>query len=204
MASRDFKQESLRHFNHVAEHYDAHRYGKQTQIAHQEVLKIIDRLQPHSLLDVGCGNGSFLEFVRTNSRSLAGADLSPEMIKYAGQRLGETVDLRMADSEQLPWEANTFDCLTCNYSFHHYPNPSAVLLEMRRVLKVGGHAVFSDPWFPGVLRSLANLAVRISKLGDVRLYSLHEWSSLLTAAGLQIVQLDHRGTSSYVVGQKTA
>ncbi len=50
---------------------------------------------------------------------------------------------------------------------------------------------------------MANLAVRFSKLGDVRMYSLAELQSLLDrGAGLQIERLEHGGTSSYVVGRK--
>jgi ubiquinone/menaquinone biosynthesis C-methylase UbiE len=212
MSTRDYKQESLRHFNRIAGRYDRHRYGKHTRKVHQQVLRIVEGLRPTSLLDVGCGNGGFLKLLQTDNPqtessqskdpALAGADLSPEMIKFSRQRLGESVDLRVADSEHLPWAADTFDCLTCNYSFHHYPNPAAVLLEMLRVLKPGGYLVFADPWFPGPLLWLANVFVRFSKLGDVRMYSDAEWRSLLVAAGLQIVRLDHRGPTCYVVARK--
>lgn len=204
MATRDFKEESLRHFDRIAHRYDSHRYSMQTRRVHKVVRTIVDALKPSSLLDVGCGNGGFLAIMNAQNCKLAGADLSPEMIKYARERLEETADLRVADSEHLPWDANSFDCLTCNFSFHHYPNPSAVLLEMKRVLKPGGHLVISDPWFPGLLRYFANLAVRFSKLGDVRIYSLDELRSFLTAAGFHVERLDHRSGSSFTVGRKPA
>ncbi len=202
MPTRDYKQESLAHFNNIAGRYDSHRYGRQTRKVHKEVVRIIDELRPTLLLDVGCGNGSFLALMKREGRTLAGADLSPEMIKFAKERLGDAADLRVADSEHLPWEAGRFDCLTCNFSFHHYPNPRLVLLEMHRVLKPGGHLVISDPWFPGLFRHLANLAVRFSKLGDVRMYSLDELRSMITAVSLQMVRAEHHGTASYVVASK--
>ncbi|HZZ26908.1 MAG TPA: methyltransferase domain-containing protein [Pirellulales bacterium] len=211
MAARDYKQDSLRHFNKIAPRYDNHRYGKQTRKVHQEVLRMVNELQAAALLDVGCGNGGFLALLQSapapanssppQNRKLAGADLSPEMIKVARQRLGESVDLQVADSEHLPWESGTFDCLTCNFSFHHYPQPQAVLLEMRRVLKPGGHVLIADPWFPAPLQWLANLIVRFSHLGDVRMYSLNELRTLLAAAGLQVVRAEHHGTSSYVLAR---
>ena len=204
MPTRDYKQESLAHFNKIAGRYDSHRYGRQTRKVHKEVVRIIDELRPASLLDVGCGNGSFLALMKREGRTLAGADLSPEMIKVAKERLGDAADLRVADSELLPWEAGRFDCLTCNFSFHHYPNPRLVLLEMHRMLKPGGHLVISDPWFPGLLRRLANFAVRLSKLGDVRIYSLDELHSLITAAGLQMTRAEHHGTASFVVARRIA
>ena len=202
MPIRDYKQESLAHFNKIAGRYDSHRYGKQTRKVHQQVARIIDELRPTSLLDIGCGNGSFLALMQPKVPALAGADLSPEMIKVAKERLGDAADLRVADSEHLPWEAGRFDCLTCNFSFHHYPQPQQVLLEMRRVLKSGGHLVISDPWFPGLLRHLANFAVRLSKLGDVRIYSLDELCSMITAVSLQMVRAEHYGTASFVVAIK--
>jgi ubiquinone/menaquinone biosynthesis C-methylase UbiE len=169
---------------------------------HRRVAQFIDVLRPASILDVGCGNGGFLALMQSIAPILAGADLSPEMIKCAKARLGEAADLRVADSEHLPWAADQFDCLTCNFSFHHYPNPRQVLLEMRRVLKPGGHLVISDPWFPGLLRRFANFAVRLSKLGDVRMYSLDELRSMIAAAGLQTVRAEHHGTASFVVAVK--
>jgi hypothetical protein len=75
---------------------------------------------------------------------------------------------------------------------------------MKRVLKPGGHLVISDPWFPGPIRFFANLAVRLSKLGDVRMYSLGELRSFLSAAGFEIQRLDHRMGSSFTVGRKSA
>ena len=70
------------------------------------------------------------------------------------------------------------------------------------MLKPGGHLVFSDPWFPGVLRHLANFVVRLSKLGDVRMYSFKEWRTLLTTADMQIARLDHGATTCFVVARK--
>ena len=61
---RDFKQESLRHFNRIANRYDSHRYGKQTRKIHELVARVIVELNPGSLLDVGCGNGGFLSLVQ--------------------------------------------------------------------------------------------------------------------------------------------
>ena len=124
------------------------------------------------------------------------------MIKCAKQRLGQATDLRVADSERLPWPDEQFECVACNYSFHHYPNPHAVLVEMRRVLAPGGHLVISDPWFPGPLRWVANLAVYLSRLGDVRMYSLDELRTKITAAGMEVIRAEHLGTSSFVLAIK--
>jgi ubiquinone/menaquinone biosynthesis C-methylase UbiE len=56
------------------------------------------------------------------------------MVEKASQNLPEG-DIRVGDSENIPWENEKFDLVVCNSSFHHYPNPKRVLKEIRRVLK---------------------------------------------------------------------
>ncbi|MFR7358928.1 MAG: class I SAM-dependent methyltransferase [Dorea longicatena] len=44
----------------------------------------------------------------------------------------------VGDSENLPFENESFDVVICTNSFHHYPNPHAFMNEASRVLKNGG------------------------------------------------------------------
>jgi ubiquinone/menaquinone biosynthesis C-methylase UbiE len=66
---------------------------------------------------------------------LYGLGISEKMIEIAKKNLGNKAELRVGDSEYMPWEDDSFDVIVCNASFHHYPNPKKVLLEMKRVLK---------------------------------------------------------------------
>jgi ubiquinone/menaquinone biosynthesis C-methylase UbiE len=202
MLFRDHKQDSLAHFNRIASSYESHSYGKQTRRVHQEIVKLVNQLAPASVLDIGCGTGSLLGLIRAGNRKLAGDDLSPEMIRFAIQNLGGSVDLKVADSENLPWAAAEFDCITCCYSFHHYPNPQNVLAEMHRVLKPGGHLIMADPWLPEPFRTFANVWCGVSRLGDVMLYSLRNLRGMLPAAGFQIVRLYRFKLSSFLLARR--
>jgi len=69
-----------------------------------------------------------------------GIDLSAEMIAKArerlawvGERAGGPIDPRVADAEHLPLADDAVDLVVCADSLHHYPDPGAALLEMRRV-----------------------------------------------------------------------
>ena len=88
------------------------------------------------------------------------ASISPGMVEKSRELLGERADLRVGDSEHLPWNDESFDIVTCIASFHHYPNPEPVLREMKRVLKHGGSLIIADPWAPNPWRSLANFIAR--------------------------------------------
>jgi ubiquinone/menaquinone biosynthesis C-methylase UbiE len=103
---------------------------------------------------------------------LFGVDLSEKMIQVAEAKLGKMADLRVSDSEKLPFPSGAFDLVMCTYSFHHYPNPGAVLSEMRRVLAPGGRLILADPTTAiPLVRQLANFVHLFTKDGTVRIYS---------------------------------
>jgi len=196
-----YKQRSRARFDRMAGDYGAHLAGKHAASLYGRVVKAIEEFNPSAILDVGCGNGNLLALLNDGVRSLAGADLSPEMIKQARAKLGDRVDLKIADSEALPWESGAFDALSCTDSFHHYPNPQKVLEEMRRVLKPAGHLVIADPWAPQPFRWIVNFFFKFGKSGDVKLYSMEEWRPLIEASGFKVVRLERHKSSMLLVAQ---
>jgi ubiquinone/menaquinone biosynthesis C-methylase UbiE len=78
----------------MADSYEEHLAGKHAATLYRRVASAVEELHPSSLLDVGCGDGNLLALLGNSEPSLAGADLSPEMIKYARKKLGDSVDLK--------------------------------------------------------------------------------------------------------------
>jgi ubiquinone/menaquinone biosynthesis C-methylase UbiE len=185
---RDYKADSKAFFDSVAPRYDRHPQGKQSQRLYQRVVSTAKAWGFKSALDVGCGQGSLLLMLRTAEAKAAGADISPKMIEEAKERLGKDADLRVADSENLPWEDDSFDLVVSTASFHHYPDPIKALSEMKRVLKMDGHVIVADAWLPFPLRLLANLLVRFTKEGDVRVYSQAEFERMMKEVGFDEVR----------------
>ena len=121
------------------------------------------------------------------------------MIQVAKAKLGEKADLRVSDSEKLPFPDEAFDLVMCTFSFHHYPNPGAVLLEMRRVLAPGGRLILADPTGPMPLRQLAMFVSLITKDGTVRIYSKKEMLALAKTATLEVVKWGKLNWHSYLL-----
>jgi len=148
----------------VREYWNAHPCGTQftdlewgSRAFFQEVEGFRYRMQPfmHSiigfdryagrdLLEIGCGLGTdLLQFARGGARVTA-VDLAPssvELVKKLFHLHGLTVDARVADAENLPFDDNEFDFV---YSFgvlHHTPNTQRAIDEVYRVLKPGGECV---------------------------------------------------------------
>lgn len=95
------------------------------------------------LLDVGCGAGAVLGVIGQAFRglALAGIDIAPEQIAYAGRYLAElglSADLRHGDARALPWPDGSFDHVYMMWFLEHVADPRPFLAEARRVLAAGG------------------------------------------------------------------
>jgi SAM-dependent methyltransferase len=94
------------------------------------------------VLDAGCGSGRTLEELREYG-AVYGIELSPDAAEVARGR-GD-FDVRIGRLEDLPWEAATFDLITCLDVIEHTPDDGVTLTELRRVSKPGGWLLVTVP-----------------------------------------------------------
>ncbi len=120
-------------------------------------LKEFERLLngPRSVLDIGCGNGGFLEFAREHGWEIAGIDikLSPDA-RELGCPLWEG---RLQD---VDFEGNRFDLVRMNHVLEHTQNPLGELEICRRLLAPGGVLFLSVPNITGISPKLKNFQSR--------------------------------------------
>jgi SAM-dependent methyltransferase len=95
-----------------------------------------------SVLDAGCGSGRTL-IELTDYGEVQGIELDPGAAEIArGRGAGE---VRIGRLEELPWEAHTFDLITCLDVIEHTPDDRVTLRELRRVCKAGGWLLVTVP-----------------------------------------------------------
>ena len=97
-------------------------------------------------LEVAIGTGLNLPYYPPDVR-LTGVDLSSEMLALAATRakkLGRPIDLQEGDAQDLPFEDGTFDTVVCTYALCSLPDEAHTILEMKRILKPGGHLIPVD------------------------------------------------------------
>jgi ubiquinone/menaquinone biosynthesis C-methylase UbiE len=122
------------------------------------------RIRDQRFLDVACGTGRLLGFVKQNHPRLpaVGVDLSEAYLRRARRELGawSWLELTVGAAEALPFADASFDLVTCVYLFHELPPPvrERVAAEFARVLRRGGRLVLVDsfqrgdePAFDGLL-----------------------------------------------------
>jgi SAM-dependent methyltransferase len=94
------------------------------------------------VLDAGCGSGRTLTELAPYGE-VFGIELDPEAAEVARSRdAGEVVIGRL---EEMPWESDTFDLITCLDVIEHTPDDRATLRELRRVCKPGGWLLVTVP-----------------------------------------------------------
>ena len=104
------------------------------------------------LLDIATGSGRTLKQLRVTfpKNKILGLDLSDSYLKEASRYIadldGDLIELIKANAENLPFEDNSFQAISCVYLFHELPRTvrEQVLKEIFRVLEPGGVLVLAD------------------------------------------------------------
>lgn len=125
-------------------------YESPTKIATQLVEYLGD--SDSSVLDIGCGTGlTSVYLAERGYRNLDGIDLSPDMVRVAGQR-GIYRELIVGDINQsLERDDASYDAAISSGTFTHGHVGPDPLDEIFRILKPGGYlacTVHQDLWEP--------------------------------------------------------
>ncbi len=163
--------------NFWSDSFVARLYRKYARIhfaeMHELLAKAILANNSKQVLDIACGPGDFLEYLKDRDKSIkiTGTDIAPGMVTYAKNKLGEKADIFETDSETLPFEDGSFDVVTVMMAFHHFPRQLDSLKEIKRVLKSGGICFIADVMAPSEFqKKLWNF---FEKLSGVRGYIQH-------------------------------
>lgn len=100
------------------------------------------------ILEIGFGSGQLLDRILKNhsSATVAGIDISPEMVNVVSKRLRKHIKLGRAEItygeiENIPFAPAHFTKLCSVNTLYFWSNPGLALAECRRVLKTGGKII---------------------------------------------------------------
>ena len=121
----------------------------------KNLIKMMSEQNPKLVLDVATGTGDLAILAAKTVPGLAvkGLDISQGMLdvgkeKIAKNNLQNRVEMIHGDSENMPFDDNTFDAITVAFGVRNFENLNKGLNEMNRVLVPGGHLYileFSKP-----------------------------------------------------------
>lgn len=141
------KEQVATMFDNISENYD----GLNRVISfgidvswRKKVVKIISRNNPKQILDIATGTGDLaLMMSQLNPDKIVGLDISAGMLEVGKQKiakanLSDQIEMIVGDSEDMPFDDNTFDAITVSFGVRNFANLDKGLTEIRRVLKPGG------------------------------------------------------------------
>ncbi len=119
-----------------------------------KVVEIVGNTNPKTVLDIATGTGDLaINLTKTSAKKIVGLDISDGMLevgrtKISKLQLNDKIEMVLADSEELPFEDNSFDAITVAFGVRNFENLEKGLSEIYRVLKPGGTFVVLETSVP--------------------------------------------------------
>ena len=164
--------------------------------AYRQFFQLLQLAAADHVLDVGCGSGGPALFLaRERGCRVTGIDVNeagiqagPTLARQAG--LENKVHFRRADvREPLPFPDGAVSAIVCMDAMCHLPDRGRLFGEWRRVLRPGGHMLYTDPVVVTGLVSNAELATR-SSTGYFEFCPPGVNEGLIRQAGFELVRAE--------------
>lgn len=151
------------------------------------------------VLDLATGGGHTALAFAPRVCEVVASDLTPKMLAAAEEFVSgkdvANVRFEQADAEDLPFEDESFDVVTCRIAAHHFPEPRKFVSEAARVLKPGGIFLLDDNVAPEEtgLDEFMNRFEKWRDPGHVRAHRVSEWRGWMEESGLRVENVEtHR------------
>lgn len=147
------------------------------------VTKFMDNSDKQKLLDYGCGNGLFLQYLLNNNWSLSLSGFDPYLLSKDTNDIKILEDKGINFHKQFNNVANTtYDVVTALDVIEHIEDDKKALIGIRKILKPDGKLLLTVPSHPW-LYSLYDATV-----GHYRRYTSASIQNVLTEAGFTVVE----------------
>ena len=130
----------------------------------KKCVNTLKEINPKNVLDIATGTGDLaIASLKLNPEKITGLDLSAGMLEKGKEKMKKRgydtiIEMIKGDSENLPFDDNTYDASTVGFGVRNFQDLSLGLNEIYRVLKPGGKIAileFSKPTNP-IFKGLYN------------------------------------------------
>jgi len=121
----------------------------------KKVVNFVNEISPENILDIATGTGDLVIMYaeKTKANKIVGLDISEGMLnvgrkKIADRNLNNRIEMVVGDSENLPFQDNSFDAITVSFGVRNFENLEKGLSEILRVLKPNGRFAILETSVP--------------------------------------------------------
>jgi ubiquinone/menaquinone biosynthesis C-methylase UbiE len=134
---------------HPDEKPDLHKSEEKNRYSIQLYKHLIDYvdLADKDIVEVGSGRGGGLAYIAKNynAKTISGIDLDKGAVAFSNSHYKfNNLSFRTGDAQNLPLPDDSCDILLNVESSHRYPQIELFLNEVTRVLRKGGHFLYTD------------------------------------------------------------
>jgi SAM-dependent methyltransferase len=158
------------------------------------------------ILDIGCGGGRTISKLAamTPEGKVYGIDHSEESVaasirNNAKEVESGRVEIQQASVSALPFASDMFDLITAVETHYFWPDLASDMLEILRLLKVGGTFIMIAEAYKGAQTATAKLVEKYLPLSGMALLTPSEHRDLCTNAGLVNVQVIEKPEKGWIV-----
>lgn len=125
------------------------KYGKEAVLSKTVLSKVKIILafigSNHTILDVGCNDGTISKMIALNNNKVIGVDISRKAVLLAKEKGIEAYQCDMETQSLEQFEDNFFDVVYSSEVIEHIMDTDQFLQKIRRVLAPGGALIITTP-----------------------------------------------------------
>jgi len=151
----------------------------------------LDYLRPQTgkrLLDIACGTGFFLLAATRRGLKTFGVDISEESVKIA-KNISPDSFVSTAKGEDLKFDDNTFDYITCLGALEHFLDMNKGIEEMKRVSKEDAIFCIMVPNSKFIFWKISGNPGTAQQEVNENLLSLSQWKNIFINSRFQILNI---------------
>lgn len=186
------KELSQQRFGKYADSYvssQTHAKGEDLKI----LLKMADPQKHWKVLDVATGGGHTALLFAPYVDQVVATDISEKMLEAARGNITAqdtvNVSFEVSEAENLKFDTDKFDLVSCRIASHHFPNCQSFIKEANRVLKTGGILLLQDHYLPE--SEADGIAIdnfeRLRDPSHNKAFSKSAWLTMFEAEGFQVM-----------------
>ncbi|HMJ08788.1 MAG TPA: class I SAM-dependent methyltransferase [Pyrinomonadaceae bacterium] len=105
----------------------------------------LDHIENKSVMDIACGTGYGLAFLKQRARAVTGVDIDIAAAVEAMSEKDEKVSVLLGSGLNLPFHDESFDVVTSFETLEHLQERQLFLWELKRILRPNGLLILSTP-----------------------------------------------------------
>jgi 2-polyprenyl-3-methyl-5-hydroxy-6-metoxy-1,4-benzoquinol methylase len=178
----------------TSKHYqEVEWYGKRWEF--EKLFQVLPKSQQQrKVLEIGCGEGYFLDTAIKNDCLVTGLDFNKTAIEIAKKRLGthSIYALELEDYISNKLDQKKFDMIAFFHVLEHLERPFEFLIQIKNILEDDGFVTFSVPSW-----KRDNLLIRKREKWDYPPHHLTRWYEesiyyIVNKAGFEIVNMSYQ------------